>query len=189
MPHPQPNQVDIMASKQCCGMDAFPPQGPPPGLQAFISPQEYSDAINKVQGILDSEFNTACALCLLPGILTCGVSCIFLACYACCRGDTVTKQIDGEILQPWTAKGLGVSFICGDKHTPCRIRVTLPAGFQQSAPGPVMMGAHAARTMQVLVPPGAAAGTTLQVQAPDGTTIQVVVPAGAAAGSQFTVQY
>jgi len=51
----------------------------------------------------------------------------------------------------------------------------------------VVLGMPAAQTMTVLVPPGVTAGSTLQVQGPNGL-FQVVVPEGVAPGQGFAVQ-
>jgi len=93
----------------------------------------------------------------------------------------------------WQSKGLRVEYFGGSKHSSARIMVWLP-----QPPGgalvaqPAVVGAtvgSAVRTMQVAVPSGAGAGTTLQVQAPTGETLQVQVPQGIPEGGAFTVQY
>jgi len=43
--------------------------------------------------------------------------------------------------------------------------------------------------MEVVSPPGATPGTTLQVKSPEGTIINVLVPSGVTPGQKFTVQY
>lgn len=53
---------------------------------------------------------------------------------------------------------------------------------------PVAQAMVAPQLMTVTCPPGAAPGTTVQVQAPDGRLVAVQVPAGVAPGAQFQAQ-
>ena len=62
-----------------------------------------------------------------------------------------------------------------------------PRPAQAVAPAPQQQQQQ--RLMQVIVPPNCGAGTTLQVQAPDGHRLQVSVPAGAMPGSSLSVAY
>eukprot|EP00811_Abedinium_folium_P031683 NODE_5174_length_1800_cov_13.518231.p1 GENE.NODE_5174_length_1800_cov_13.518231~~NODE_5174_length_1800_cov_13.518231.p1 ORF type:complete len:513 (+),score=134.83 NODE_5174_length_1800_cov_13.518231:96-1634(+) len=46
-----------------------------------------------------------------------------------------------------------------------------------------------ARSMQIMVPEGAVAGTKLRVTSPDGQTFEAIVPNGLAVGQAFSMQY
>jgi len=93
----------------------------------------------------------------------------------------------------WQSKGLRVEYFGGSKHSAARICVWVPqppGGAPVAQPAVVGAAAvYAPGTMQVAVPPGAGAGTALQVQAPTGQMVQVQVPPGVPEGGVFTVQY
>lgn len=111
----------------------------------------------------------------------------------CCVGNILQSiagicSLNGQMsrhFDEWRSKGLRAEYFPGSRHSRARIMVYLPQG--PCPPPAAMVGAG--RSMQVAVPEGAAAGTTIQVQAPTGETVQAQVPPGIPSGGVFTLQY
>ena len=96
-------------------------------------------------------------------------------------------QVRADLLRANRNLDIGNGLVVGDAAVPMNMMVR-PDALQ--APGaPVPLAVPMAPTiLSVAVPEGAAPGTVIQVQAPNGAMVQVAVPEGAAPGSVIQVQ-
>jgi hypothetical protein len=111
-----------------------------------------------------------------------GISCLVTLAGGCCVGSHFKKKIAEEERKQQASR---------PQAQPAFSAAQVPQGmeippFLAKACGEL---AVQPKTLKVQVPSGAAAGTTLQVQTPEGLVIQVQVPMGMFPGAMFTASY